>query len=106
MSKYDEYTPISRIGAYRAIKELMRDCLEIWVVVDPPKEFPFNEGDIVFLDDLGWMVNRDGRMLCSLGDKAIDYNMVRNANWAHRVSQWDVYSDLMKERVTLIDRSK
>lgn len=106
MSKYDECTPISRIDAYRAIKELRRDCLEIWVVVNPPKEFPFNERDIVFLDDLGWAVNRDGRMLCSLGDKPIDYELVRNANWAHQVYQWDIYNHTTRERETLIDRSK
>lgn len=106
MSKYDEYTPISRIGAYLAIKGLRRDCLEIWVVVDPPKESPFRSGDIVFLDGRDWTINRGGDMLYSLKDEPIDYETVRGADWARQVSQWDIYNHFTKERETLIDRSK
>ena len=107
MSKYDEYTPLSRIGTYMAIKELMRDCLEIWVIVDPPENTQFRSGDVVFLDDLCWTINRDGDMFFrSLDGEPIDYELVRNANWAHQVYQWDIYNHSARERETLIDRSK
>lgn len=111
MLPYDEYMPLSRVSAYKnaykAIKELRRDCLEIWVIVDPPRESHFQTGDVVFLDDLCWTISRDGDMFFrSLDGEPIDYELVRNANWAHQVYQWDIYNHTTRERETLIDRSK
>ena len=106
MSQYDEYVPFNRVSAYKVIKGLRRDCLEIWVVVDPPRESHFQTGDVVFLDDLCWTINRDGDMFRLLDGEPIDYELVGNANWAHQVYQWDIYNHTTRERETLIDRSK
>lgn len=106
MPQHDEYVTFNRVGAYKAIKSLRRDCLEIWVVVNPPENTPFCSGDVVFLDDLHWTINREGDMLHSLDDEPIDYGMIRNADWAHQVYQWDIYNHTTRERETLIDRSK
>lgn len=83
------------------------DCLGVWVIVNPPAEFPYADGDVVLWDDISWRLCHGGEISsCALDNQPIDGGMIQNASWAHRVSQWKVYNDSIENVVTLIDRSK
>ena len=108
LSKGEVYDGI--IDAYNDIMESVWDCLGVWVIIDAPSNSPFVDGDVVFINDAGWRTCREGNIFKELvaqwGAPAVDYNAVKNAPWAHRVTQWRVYNDSIKSIVTLIDRSK
>ena len=83
------------------------DCLGVWVIINPPAKFPYADGDVVLWDDLNWRLCHDGEIKSyALDNQPIDGGMIRNASWAHRVSQWKVYSNSVNDIITLIDRSK
>lgn len=108
LSKGEVYNGI--IDAYNDIMENVWDCLGVWVVNGTPSDCPFVDGDVIVLDDTGWQTYREGDVFRELvtqwGRPPVDYDSVKTAPWATRVTQWRVYNDSVKSVVTLIDRSK
>lgn len=95
------------LAAYNEILVRTWDCLGVWVIINPPAKFPYADGDVVLWDDIDWRLCHNGEInSCALDNQPIDGGMIQNASWAHRVSQWKVYSDSIRNVVTLIDRSK
>lgn len=95
------------IAFYDELKGKEWDCLGVWVVVDPPADFPYASGDVVSWSDIGWRLHHEGEVSqVDLDNHPIDWGMIQNASWAHRVSQWKVYVSSLKDMITLIDRSK
>lgn len=98
------------LAAYDEIMENVWDCLGVWVIMGAPNNSPFVDGDVVFINDAGWRTCREGDIFKELvhqwGAQPVDYDTVKIAPWAHRVSQWRVYNDAVKSVITLIDRSK